>query len=127
MSMNALAVDIAPSPTTRAEIGTARSVRQELAITGHHPYSLAARLFLPAFAWHLPRPTLVADRSGHVTFITLQVPFGSPTTDKASLATSLTLIGLLTPVSPGTLPVLLRSRVVLLYRAVRKHLGAVGE
>jgi uncharacterized protein len=28
---------------------------------------------------------------------------------------------------PGTLSVLLRSRVVLLYRAVRKHLGAVGE
>ena len=36
-----------------------------------------------------------------MTFITLQVLFGSPTTDKASLATSLTLIGLLTPVSPG--------------------------
>jgi hypothetical protein len=32
-----------------------------------------------------------------VTFITLQVPFGSPTTDKASLTTSLTLIGSLTP------------------------------
>jgi hypothetical protein len=62
-----------------------------------------------------------------MTFITLQVLFGSPTTDKASLATSLLLIGLLTPVHPETLPVLLRSRAVLPYRAIRNHLGPVGE
>jgi hypothetical protein len=36
-----------------------------------------------------------------VTFITLQVLFGSPTTDRASLTTSPLLIGSLTPVSPG--------------------------
>src|ERR1700730_18309005 len=62
---------------------------------------------------------------GHVTFITLQVLLNGPTTDKASPSTSLALIGLLTPMLLGTLSVLLRSRAVLPYRAVRNHLGAV--
>src|SRR5947207_15823949 len=49
-----------------------------------------------------PSPTHSGRRSlGHVTFITLQVLFGSPTTDRASLTTSLLLIGPLTPVLPG--------------------------
>ena len=56
-----------------------------------------------------------------------RAPFSRPTTDRASLATSLPLIGPLTPVPPETLPVLPRSHAVLPYRAVRKHLGAVGE
>src|SRR5580692_7680649 len=36
-----------------------------------------------------------------MAFTTLQVPFSRPTTDRASLATSLSLIGPLTPVPPG--------------------------
>jgi hypothetical protein len=84
----------------------------------HHPYSsdcppLPSCLRLP------PSPTHSGRRSlGHATFITLQVLFGSPTTDRASLTISLWLIGSLTPVSPETLPVLLRSRAVLPCRAV---------
>ena len=38
-----------------------------------------------------------------MAFATLQVPFSRPTTDQASLATSLSLIGLLTPVPSGDL------------------------
>src|SRR5260370_31730380 len=67
----------------------------------HPPYSSG---FPPLPACHRlpPSPTHSGRRLlGHVTFITLQVPFGSPTTDRASLATSLLLIGSLTPVSPG--------------------------
>jgi len=58
-------------------------------------------LFLTIFAgW--PSPTHFRRRlPGHVTFITLQVLFSRPYTDRASLATSLPLIGLLTPVPPG--------------------------
>src|SRR5258706_11663746 len=69
------------------------------------PLSSSFLFWLPASSFLLrlpPSPTHSGRRSlGHVTFITLQVLFGSPTTDKASLATSLTLIGSLTPVSPG--------------------------
>src|SRR5437667_6029365 len=85
-------------------------------------------LSLPDHLRRLPSPTQFRRRSpGHVTFITLQVLCSRPTTDRASLAPSLSLIGSFTPVPPETLPVLLRSRVVLPYRAARKHLGAVGE
>jgi hypothetical protein len=57
-------------------------------------------LFPTAFAgW--PSPTHFRRRlPGHVAFITLQVLFSRPYTDRASLATSLPLIGLLTPVPP---------------------------
>ena len=62
-----------------------------------------------------------------MTFATFQVLHSRPSTDRASLTSSLSLIGPFTPVSPETRSVLLRSRAVLPYRAVRKHLGAVGE
>src|SRR5438874_8953807 len=85
-------------------------------------------LSLPDHLRRLPSPTHFRRRSpGHVTFITLQVLCSRPTTDRASLAPSLSLIGSLPRCRPETLPVLLRSRVVLPYRAARKHLGAVGE
>src|SRR5581483_9209267 len=38
---------------------------------------------------------------GHGTFVPLQAPRSGPTTDRASLTTSLLLIGSLTPVPPG--------------------------
>ena len=93
----------------------------------HRPYSsdfpaLPSCLRLP------PSPTHSRRRSlGHTAFTALEVLFGSPTTGRASLPTSLSLIGSLTPILPGTLPVLLRSRITLPYRAICKHLGAVGE
>src|SRR6266849_4972174 len=66
-----------------------------------HPYSSGCPP-LPSCLRLPPSPTHSGRRSlGHVTFITLQVLFGSPTTDRASLAISLPLIGPLTPVSPG--------------------------
>src|SRR5665213_1399650 len=58
--------------------------------------SLPNRLRLP------PSPTHSGRRSpGHTAFTALEVLFGSPTTDRASLAASLSLIGPLTPVPPG--------------------------
>ena len=49
-----------------------------------------------------PSPTHRGRRSlGHAAFTALQVILGSPTTDRASLAISLLLIGPLTPVPPG--------------------------
>src|ERR1039457_4522785 len=93
----------------------------------HRPYSsdfpaLPSGLRLPPSPNHSRRRSL-----GHTAFTVLVVLFGSPTTDRASLPISLSLIGSLTPMLLGTLPVLLRSRAVLPYRAIRKHLGAVGE
>src|SRR6266478_700162 len=59
-------------------------------------------LSLPDHLRRLPSPTQFRRRlPGHVTFTTLQVLFSRPTTDRASLATSLMLIGPLTPVPPG--------------------------
>src|SRR5215472_4385832 len=85
-------------------------------------------LSLPDHLRRLPSPTHSGRRwRGHATFIALEVLFSRPTTDRASLTTSLALIGPLTPMPPETRPVLLRSRTVLPYRAVRKHRGAVGE
>jgi hypothetical protein len=67
----------------------------------HHPYSSGCPP-LPSCLRLPPSPTHSGRRSlGHVTFITLQVLWGSPTTNRASLAISLALIGLLTPVLPG--------------------------
>src|ERR1700757_208337 len=67
----------------------------------HHPYSSGCPP-LPSCLRLPPSPTHSSRRSlGHVTFITLQVLFGSPTTDRASLTTSLLLIGSHTPVPPG--------------------------
>ena len=67
----------------------------------HPPYSADCPA-LPSYLRLPPSPTHSGRRSlGHVTFITLQVLFGSPTTDRASLTTSLLLIGSLTPVPPG--------------------------
>ena len=58
---------------------------------------LAALLFRPVFVRRLPRPTRSRRSLGHAAFAALQVLFSGPTTDRASLATSLALIGLLTP------------------------------
>ena len=92
----------------------------------HRPYS-ADFPSLPSCLRPLPSPAHSRRRSlGHAAFAALQVPFSGPTTDRASLAISLSLIGPLTPMHREILPVLLRSRAVLPYRA-RKHLGAVGE
>src|SRR6266478_4446831 len=60
-------------------------------------------LSLPDHLRRLPSPTQFRRRlPGHVAFTTLpRSPFSRPTTDRASLATSLSLIGPLTPVPPG--------------------------
>src|SRR6266853_2539229 len=59
-------------------------------------------LSLPDHLRRLPSPTHSGRRSlGHVTFITLQVLFSRRTTDRASLAISLALIGPLTPMPTG--------------------------
>jgi hypothetical protein len=74
-----------------------------------------------------PSPTHSSRRvRGPVAFATLQVSCSGPTTGQASRPTSLPLIGVLTPAAAGTLPVLLRSRRVLPYRAARTHLGTRG-
>src|ERR1017187_2172642 len=50
----------------------------------------------------LPSPTHFRRRSlGHAVFAALQVLISRPSTGRASLALSLPLIGLLTPVPPG--------------------------
>src|SRR6202041_2020659 len=61
---------------------------------------LVSSLSPTAFAGCLPRPTSAAV-SGHAAFTALVVIHSRPSTDRASLATSLSLIGLLTPVPPG--------------------------
>jgi hypothetical protein len=67
----------------------------------HHPYS-ADYPSLPSCLRLPPSPTHSSRRSlGHAAFAALKVLFGSPTTDRASLATSLPLIGSLTPVLSG--------------------------
>src|SRR5713101_906537 len=59
-------------------------------------------LFLPNRLRRLPSPAHCRRRSpGHAAFTALQVLPSRPTTDRASLAPSLALIGLLTPVPPG--------------------------
>src|SRR6266581_6241015 len=59
-------------------------------------------LSLPDHLRRLPSPTHFRRRlPGHVAFTTLQVLFSRPTTGRASLALSLSLIGSLTPVLPG--------------------------
>src|SRR5580700_11780310 len=62
---------------------------------------LARCRFPTAFAGRLPRPTLVAACA--VTRLSPRFRYfcSHPTTDRASLAISLALIGLLTPVPPG--------------------------
>ena len=93
-----------------------------------HPDAIIPDLSsLPNRLRQLPSPAHFRRRlPGHAAFTALVVLHSRPSTDRASLATSLSLIGLLTPVPPETLPVLLRSRAILPYRAIRKHLGAVG-
>src|SRR6266568_7016057 len=59
-------------------------------------------LSLPDHLRRLPSPPHSGRRSlGHTAFAALQVLFSRPTTDRASLATSRSLIGPLTPVPPG--------------------------
>src|SRR5580704_10494169 len=57
-------------------------------------------LFPTVFVDCLPRPTSAAV-SGHAAFAALEVLHSRPSTDRASLATSLLLIGLLTPAPAG--------------------------
>src|SRR5947209_3393125 len=57
--------------------------------------------FPTAFAGCLPRPTSAAGYPVTRLFAALVVLHSRPSTDRASLATSLSLIGLLTPVPPG--------------------------
>src|SRR5258707_570391 len=65
------------------------------------PYS-SGFLFLPDSLRRLPSPAHFCRRSlGHMAFPMLPVLFSRPTTGRASLATSLPLIGLLTPLPPG--------------------------
>src|SRR5712691_8340717 len=82
------------------------------------PYS-SGFFFLPDLLRLPPSPThSVADFSV-ASFRLLQVPRSSPTTGRAPLPTSLSLIESLPPEPPETLPVLLRSRAILPYRAAR--------
>src|SRR6476620_668078 len=62
---------------------------------------LVSLLFPTVFAGCLSRPTSNRRLPGHVAFTALEVLHSRPSTDRASLATSLSLIGLLTPVPPG--------------------------
>src|SRR5215469_10271845 len=58
-------------------------------------------LFLPDRLRRLPSPTHFRRRLlGHVTFVALVVLRSRPSTERASLAASLALIGSLTPVLP---------------------------
>jgi hypothetical protein len=88
-----------------------------LAILAHLTFSL----FPSVFVCRLPQPHSVADSLGRQAFAPLQVVRSSPTTGRAPLPTSLTLIGPLPPEPLKTLPVLLRSRAILPYRAARNH------
>src|SRR6202047_324635 len=89
------------------------------------PYS-SGFFFLPDLLRLPPSPThSVADFSV-TSFHLLQVPRSSPTTGRAPLPTSLSLIGSLPPEPPEILPVLLRSHAILPYRAARNHLGSGG-
>src|SRR5918996_2697266 len=66
-----------------------------------HPYS-SGFLSLPNRLRRLPSPAHFRRRSpGHAVFAALVVLHSRPSTDRASLAISLSLIGLLTPVPPG--------------------------
>src|SRR5262252_3877255 len=65
------------------------------------PYSLVSFLFPTAFAGCLPRPHFCRRLPGHAAFVALQVLHSRPSTDRASLAISLSLISLLTPVPRG--------------------------
>src|ERR1039458_8658834 len=59
-------------------------------------------LSLPNCLRRLPSPAHFRRRfPGHATFTALEVLHSRPSTDRASLATSLSLIGLLTPVPPA--------------------------
>src|SRR6516162_9851153 len=85
------------SPRTRAYGSFAKGTVPSSLIFTH----LVSFLFLTIFAGCLPRPTLVADRSVARFFAALQVLFSRRTTDRASLAISLALIGPLTPIPTG--------------------------
>src|SRR5215470_4635852 len=90
-------------------------------------YSLPSSLFPTVFAGCLPRPNSVAGcpvtwlspRLRYYSAVRLLAWHGSPFRFR--------LLARLLRRHAETLPVLLRSRTVLPYRAVRKHLGAVGE
>src|SRR6266568_983350 len=92
-----------------------------------HLYS-SGFLFLPdIFAGCLPRPTSAADKS--VTWLSPRLWYYTAVrllTERRS-PFRLRLSVRLPRCHSEILPVLLRSRFVLPYRAVRKHLGAVGE
>src|SRR5215471_1656802 len=63
---------------------------------------LSGFLFLPDRLCRLPSPAHFRRRlPGRAAFAALQVLHSRPSTDKASRATSLSLIGLLTPVPSG--------------------------
>src|SRR6266852_640723 len=65
------------------------------------PYS-SGFLSLPNRLRRLPSPAHFRRRlSGHAAFTALEVLHSHPSTDRESLATSLSLIGLLTPVPAG--------------------------
>jgi hypothetical protein len=73
-----------------------------MASSGTAAYSLTFQFFPTAPASRLPQPTRLPF-SGHKAFAEFMVIFGCPTTRKASLPTSLFLIGSLIPVPPGNL------------------------
>src|SRR3982750_228709 len=91
------------------------------------PYS-SGFLSLPNCLRRLPSPAHFRRRlPGHAAFTALVVLHSRPSTDRASLAISLSLIGLFTPVPPGDSASPPEVTITLPYRAARKHLGAVGE
>src|SRR5713101_6033264 len=91
------------------------------------PYSLTFSFFPAVFAGCLPRPISVAvcsvawcwPRFRYYSAVRLLVEHHSPFRVCLSVC--------FPRCHPKTPPVLLRSRAVLPYRAVRTHLGAVGE
>jgi len=89
---------------------------------------LAFSLFLTIFAGCLPRPNSVAGCP--VTWLSPRfIGTIQPSDYCQSVARHFAFAyrSAYSGCHPETLPVLLRSRVILLYRAIRNHLGAVGE
>jgi hypothetical protein len=65
------------------------------------PYSLASFPSRPSSPAAFPNPLPLSSMQDHAVLAALLVLHSPPSTDRASLATSLSLIGLLTPVPPG--------------------------
>jgi hypothetical protein len=89
--------DITSVPTGKLALAGLAPARSSTSFTAPSGF-----LSLPNRLRRLPSPAHFRRRSpGHAAFTALEVLHSRPSTDRASLATSLSLIGLFTPVPPG--------------------------